>query len=774
DYLFFLYREGADAILVQDLGVARFIREALPQLPLHGSTQMTVHNAAGAQFLADLGFQRVVLARETTYADLLEIRKKTALELEVFVHGALCFCYSGQCLLSSMVGGRSGNRGCCAQPCRLPYRLVDERGKEVDSACPGEYLLSPKDLMLIRELPALIDAGVASLKIEGRMKRPEYVATVVRIYREALDRASDDPSGFEVAEEEVRELAQIFNRGFTTGYFYGNPREELIGYTKPNNRGLPLGRVLRVTPGKRVVFETRLPLRVGDGIEFWTKNGREGMTVRSLEVDGKRVSQAEPGMFVEVAVPFPVGRGDRIFKTHDEKLIQAAQESIRRGIWRRVPLRVRARGKKGEPFVLEAWDPDGLYAIRRGTFLGEAAVKHPLTPEKVRDQVNRLGNTYFELVEFECDLDPDVMFPLSEINAVRRSLTDALESARVSRFKRVLPEEESFLWREVRRQAQALKRRDEKPSLAVAVADFPALEAALGAGADVIYFGGSSYRRRVPWNRQLLEEGVKACRKKGRKAFIILPRIWHERDRADVEEVLAAAQELQADGVLVGDLGGLYLALQTGLSVVTDFSIPVFNDQAAAMLLDKGATRFTLSPELNREQLHNLAFRNTGLLELIVHGTLPLMISEHCVPGAVAAFSSKISGKCLQPCRKHAFFLKDRLGYLFPLVQDEKCRMTLYNARELCLIEFLDEILERGYNNLRLELRYSEAEGVKRIISFYKLGCDMWLAGDWDKETGKRFWEELAKISPQGLTRGHYLRGVLQIEESRGEEMEVG
>lgn len=775
DYLFFLYREGADAVLVQDLGVAGFIRSVLPELPMHGSTQMTVHNAPGVQFLADFGFQRVVLARETTYADLQAIKQKTSLELEVFVHGALCFCYSGQCLFSSLVGGRSGNRGCCAQPCRLPYRLVDAHGKELDSACPGEHLLSPKDLMLIRELPALIDAGVTSLKIEGRMKRPEYVATVVRIYRTVLDRAYRDPAGFKVTDEEIRDLAQIFNRGFTTGYFYGNPRRRLIGYTKPNNRGLPLGRVIRVTPERRVVFETHLPLRVGDGIEFWTGSGREGMMVHSLQVSGRQVSEAEPGMRVEITAPFPVRAGDRIFKTHDERLIHAAQESLRGAGRRRVPLKIRAIGKKGRPFVLKAWDPDGLHVVSKGNFLGESALKHPLAPEKVREQVNRLGNTPFELEEFDCELDQDVMFPLSEINAVRRNLTAALEDARVRRFKRSVPkgslEREDSFWKSIRNQAQSNKQLGARPSLAVAVGDFPALQAALEAGAEILYFGSPSYRGRKPWNWNLVEQGVEMCREQKTEAFLIIPRIWQERDRSSVEEILAKACALHADGVLVGDLGGLYLAMQSGLRIITDFSVPVFNDPAVMTLLDRGVRRVTLSPELNREQLHNLAFRGTGFLELLVHGTLPLMISEHCVTGAVAAFSHPEGDDvCPHLCQKASCFLKDRRGYLFPLVQDEKCRMTLYNARELCLIEFLDEILAAGYSNFRLELRYFEAALVKRITAIYRRACDLWAAGRWDKKAGKKAWEELSEISLQGLTRGHYLRGVLQEEESRVRE----
>lgn len=762
NYLFFLYKEGVDALIIQDVGVAGLIRELLPDLRLHASTQMTVHNLAGTKFLAEAGFQRVILARETSYSDLQEIRKDSPLELEVFVHGALCICYSGQCLFSSMIGGRSGNRGRCAQPCRLPYQLVDERGRNLSAAVSGEHLLSPKDLMLLRELPDLCRAGVASLKIEGRMKRPEYVATVVRIYRQALDRAWEDPDQYTVSPAEIQELAQVFNRGFTTGYFYGNPGRRLIGYNKPNNRGLYLGRV--VEAGKHsATLNTRLPLRIGDGIEFWTNRGRQGLTVQKLFVHGSEVEEVQTGSEVEIIIPFTVRSGDRVFKTHDERLITEAQESFEGPSRRRIPISVRAVAHLGEPLYLTAQDVDGLQAAAKGEFLGEKAIKHELTPETVRAQIDRLGNTPFELAELECEIDSGVMFPVSEINAVRRSLTAALEKQRLEKYRRQLPtgleEQEQGYWSRLQQQAQRAKRKKDAITLAVAVSDLQSLKGALDGGADLIYFGGYSTRGRELWDEKRLWNGIEKCRRYGAQPYLIIPRIWQERERKAVLQLLEEAR--QFDGVLVGDLGGFYLASKRGLRVVTDFSMPVFNDPAIYTLLKSGVSRITLSPELNRYQLQRLAYRGTGHLELLVHGAIPLMISEHCVTGAVAGET----GSCRKVCQKDICHLKDRLNYLFPVHQNERCRMTVYNSRETCLIEHIAEIISTGYDNLRLELRFSQASAVREITAIYRRTVDAVASGSWNQGEAYKAWEELVDLSPLGLTRGHYLRGVIQVGE---------
>jgi len=781
EFLLFLYREGADAVLVQDLGVVAWARRVLPGLPLHGSTQMTVHNAAGVQFLAGLGLHRVVLARETSYQELLEIRRQSTLDLEVFVHGALCISYSGQCLFSSMVGGRSGNRGNCAGPCRMAYALVDEHGGRLpgggDDPDPGQHLLSTRDLMLLEKLPQLIQAGVVALKIEGRMKRPEYVATVVRIYRNALDRAWRDPEGYQASEEEVRDLAQVFNRGFTAGYFDSRPGRLLMSHTRPNNRGLYLGRVLKVNPGKGVVFKTRLPLRVGDGIEFWMQKGdREGITVHSMMLHppaATQVQEAAPGSEVEIAVPFAVRPEDRVFKTHDELLISEARLSFTGPGRLKVPIWINVRARQGECLKLEAVDAEGIRVAVQGTFPGEIARKHPLTPEVARAQIERLGNTPFTLAGLDCELDGVAMYPLSELNTVRRDLTTALQSARLERFRRPLPDEvdktAAALWSSLRQQAARDSNRPSVPPvLTVAVADYAGLEAAIEGGASAVYFGGRSYRGREAWNLDTLDRSVSLCRAGNVKAYLILPRIWKDDQPGGAVEWLARAVRLQVDGVVAGDLGGLELALQSGLETVTDFSVPVFNDLAIQLLLQRGASRLTLSTELNREQLRGLRFRGAPCLEMVLHGALPLMISEHCPVGAVTGAPSEDGDRCPGVCRRTACFLEDRQSYRFPLQLDEHCRMTLYNARELCLIEHLGDIIQDGYGSLRLDLRSHEAKVVREITRIYSDALKALLTGAWSGSAALQAWEQLDRFSGSGLTRGHYLRGIMEKHEADG------
>jgi putative protease len=769
EYLFFLYQTGTDALLVQDLGVIDWIRHLLPDFPLHASTQMTVHNHAGVDWLAAHGFSRVILARETSLADMHEIHRQSPLELEVFVHGALCFCYSGQCLFSSMVGGRSGNRGACAQPCRLTYQVIDEEGREIGDQSSGEHLISSKDLMLLPDLPALMEAGIASLKIEGRMKRPEYVATAVRIYRAALDRAYADPQHYQGNQEEIQELAQIFNRDFTSGYLYEKPGRALIGYAKPNNRGLALGRVTAARPG-RVVFKTHLPLQKGDGLEFWTsKGGREGLTVHQLEVDDRDVDKAAAGSLVEIPVHFLVREGDRIFKTHDQALIKRAEDSYQRASQRRVPLSVRVQAKVGQPLQMEGWDAGGRHLTVTGSLPGEKAIRHPLTAEVLRDKIDRMGNTPFYLADLEPEIEPGVIFPVSEINNVRRLLTDAFEQSQISGYRRLLPEAvlESVAAYKVslHSEAEQCSGQYQDINLAVSVSDLASLQAALESGATTLYFGGSSVQGREPWTRARITQGVELCRAAKAAPYLIIPRIWPEHEHTFVDAQFDLASEMDVDGVLVGDLGGLKLAGDRDLPVVTDFSLPAFNDLAVRMLLQSGARRVTLSPEMNREQLDALAFRRSAVWEMLVHGAIPLMISEHCVVGA----TTEKDGRCSGACRQCSPYLKDRRGYLFPLQSDQFCRMTMYNARVLCLVEQLGEILGSGGAAIRLELRAALPGQVSRITAVYRKACTIYKTGGWDHRAGHTAWDELLAVTPQGMTRGHYLRGVLNVDNAESD-----
>jgi putative protease len=307
------------------------------------------------------------------------------------------------------------------------------------------------------------------------------------------------------------------------------------------------------------------------------------------------------------------------------------------------------------------------------------------------------------------------------------------------------------------------------------VADYASLEAAIDGGASAVYFGGLSYRGREAWNRGAVERAADLCRTNNVQAYLLLPRIWKDDQHPGAAEWLDAAVKLPAAGVVAGDLGGLKLAIQSGLEMITDISIPVFNDLAIQLLLRQGATRLTLSPELNREQLRNLRFRGVPCLEMVVHGTLPLMVSEYCPVGAVTGAQSAGSGdrepsgreggdRCPGTCRRMPCFLEDRQGYRFPLQLDEHCRMTLYNARELCLIEHLGDIIQDGYGSLRLDLRSHEAKAVGEITRIYAQAMKSLLAGAWNGSAAKQAWEQLDRLSVTGLTRGHYLRGVLNQE----------
>ncbi|MCO5384213.1 MAG: U32 family peptidase [Methanosarcina barkeri] len=318
---------GADAVIVQDLGLISLAGKYLPDLPLHASTQMTLHNSEGVNFVKKLGINRVVLSRESSLEEIKRIKEKTGTEIEVFIHGALCISYSGQCLLSSLIGGRSGNRGYCAQPCRKKYRLYCE-GKQIQTS--GSYLLSPKDLNTTPGLGALIEAGIESLKIEGRMKRPEYVAGVVRIYSHLIDRYIENPAGYFVSEEEQETLTQLFNRGFTQGYFFENPRWELISRENPHNRGIPAGKVVGYDRlSSRIRVKLSRPLRLGDGIMVENAETRpedKGKIISSMYTGKGPVYSAGKGDIIEIPFDSRAQSGSTVYRTHDKKLMDSLKK----------------------------------------------------------------------------------------------------------------------------------------------------------------------------------------------------------------------------------------------------------------------------------------------------------------------------------------------------------------------------------------------------------------------------------------------------------------
>jgi len=761
-FLHFLQKTGADAAIVQDLGLLRLARRVIPELPLHASTQMTAHSLPAVRFLKEAGAERVVLARELSLAAISNIVQRGGAAIEVFVHGALCICYSGQCLMSSLIGGRSGNRGRCAQPCRLNYALVDEQGRALaDPADTGDYLLSPRDLNMSARLPDLIRAGIASLKIEGRMKRPEYVATVIRVYRDLIDRAMREE--FAVTPGEARDLAQIFNRDFTTGYFYGRPGRDLMSCKRPNNRGVRLGRVKGLDwAGKLVRIALEEPLRVGDGIEVWvTEGGRSGTEVNRMTMDGRAVDRAPAGVEVLLEIPGKARPGDRVFKTHDAALIERARATYTSSrATRKIPVHFVVRAAPGQKMEIEARDPGGLAASAKTRVVGQVAEKRPLTGEFLRDQLDRLGNTPYGLAGLACEIEGAVMVPVSEINEARRVVLEKLTEKRRQAARRgeAVPDElfRERMGRGENGRGTAEERRSNRPALAVAVADPASVRAAVRAGADIVYFGGEHFRSKEAFSADDIRTAAEACAGRGVQMVLSSPRIQQDDELDSFCRFLAETGDWPLAGLQVGNLGLLHRAGEiSALPVTADFSLNVFNHEAAAFLAATGVARVTLSPELTLEQVRSLAPSLPVPAEALAHGAVELMVSEYC---AVGGLLGDAPGRCAAPCRGRRCALKDRKGVVFPVEVDRHCRMHIFNSVDLCMLHEVDSLAGAGLSVLRIEARREGPEYAEAVVRAYRAALDQ-LHGR--NRNSLPACDALARLSPAGFTRGHYFRGVL-------------
>ena len=434
------WEAGADAVIVQDLGLMSLLAEHLPEVRVHASTQVNAHSSAMLDVLAGLGCARVTLAREAPLSDIERFcARPGGPEIETFVHGSLCYCYSGQCLMSSMIGGRSANRGLCAQPCRLPYRLEGAGGDVAD--VPGDYLLSPRDLAGIDHLPALVRAGVASLKIEGRMKAPEYVALVTGVYRAALDRAIEDPEAFEVREGEREVLAEAFSRGFTDGYLTGRVGSDMMSYRRPNNRGVLVGRVVSAE-GRRATIALERSLSAEDRIEFWTRAGRFAQRVGMLEIEGHDLARGQAGARATVMAEKAARTGDRVFRVADADLLAAARRSWTDRDALAAPVALTVRMTIGRPLRVEA-SADGRVGVAEGDPV-QAARTRPVSAEDVFEHTaGRLGGSGYVAGDFEMELDAAAGVGFSALHALRRQALERLDEARLAPWsERRLPRPE--------------------------------------------------------------------------------------------------------------------------------------------------------------------------------------------------------------------------------------------------------------------------------------------------------------------------------------------
>ena len=751
EYLGYLYEVGADAAILQDIGVARIARRIVPRLPLHASTQMTVYDLPAVNSLTDYGFSRVILARELSLGEIASICRQAHCEIETFIHGALCICYSGQCLMSGMIGGRSGNRGRCAQPCRLPYQLLDNSGRNALAGQGiGEYLLSPKDFQTIEVIPEFIKAGVASLKIEGRMKRPEYVAVVVDAYRRALDRAQADLENYETPAEDLRDLEQIFNRGFTPAHLFGKNGREMMSDRRPNNRGVLIGRVTNYLPRERsAVLKLDGTLSVGDIVEAWVKvGGRVNIEVSSLQADGIDVESAGPHQEVCLHCSAPVRPGDRVFKSFDARLTEKARSWFAKPYARRrIPVTMRAIASVGEPLTIEVTDRDGHKGVAQTNGMGQVARNRPLTNEGLENQCARLGNTPFRIESFSSVLTGEVMLPVSEINDARRRAVEALETARLEKFQRPC-----LSIRDVENPEPNLQPTKSKPALSVNVDTQEQASAALSAGADCLMISGERFHGGL-FGRNDFAVIQAMAQKKNCRLIFSLPRIIREARFSEVNTRLAWFAELKPDEVGVGNLSSLSLVRKyPHLQIHADFPLNFYNSEALSFVREQGACSATLSPELTMQQVQKLGPKGILPLECIVHGRLTLMMSEFCAVGGY--LSDEGNKSCSGFCRQGSYCLQDRKGEIFPIVTDDACRMSILNAKELSMLPYVPKLAQiQGVARLRIEACHMAVEEVSRITGLYRRAIDAGAAG--------LSVAEVEKEEHKDITRGHYFRGVL-------------
>lgn len=740
------YRMGADAFIVQDIGLAAELARTLPQARLHISTQMNTHNVAGIQAAARLGAHRVTLARELSLAEIAHLAtaaSELGLEVESFAHGALCVCYSGQCFMSSMIGGRSANRGLCAQACRLPYRLHNAAQRS-DLPSPGDHLLSPQDLCAIDLLPDLVDAGVGSLKIEGRMKSADYVYAVTAAYRAVLDRAVGGcrkdglaaPSGqpdsdLPAAEDERRALEEVFSRGFSTAYLTNERGNDMMSYGRPNNRGVFIGRVASVRDGVAALAVDE-EVHEGDVLEFWTNKGHFAHTLAAISRERTGLICTSPER--------PVGKGDRVFRVRN-----AAAAFVDDPLMPRIPVAGSITLRVGQPLHMEfrVTDESRCASAAVGAAEGspvESARTKAVTLDDVRSHVDRLGQTPFVLSSLEVILDDNVGIGFSQIHRIRAEALEDLRKRLLMPFRdRVLPR--------VRGRERIAPVRKQGCDI-VAWASNPACARAAKRGrADAVYVPALNYKR-----GQAVVVGVRsdAAEQAGypKQCVTALPTVDHDLVLGTREEQRGFDPWRYASSgkpVLVDNLGDLVRAADEGVFPEVGPHVPITNQLSLKTAADLGAQRVWLSPELTLGQIADLAQDAPVALGLAVMGAQELMICEHCLLMS--------QGPCDERCdvcrrRSSPHYLSDRKGYKFPVVTDVLGRGHLYNAVPLDIVSAMPDLIAAGVSAFMVDTTLMSAEEACRAVGRAVRARDLAL----------RDGNAVAKVPD--TTTGHLFRGV--------------
>jgi len=714
-----VYSYGADALIIQDIGMFNIIKNNFRDIKLHASTQMTIHNIQGVKFLYKMGFDRIVLSRELSMEEIKDIinyinKNSMNIEIETFVHGALCVCYSGRCLMSSIIGGRSGNRGRCAQPCRKKYKLIKD-GKVLKES----YLLSTKDISTIQIIDKLIESGITTFKIEGRMKSPEYVAQVTKTYRKYIEQFKNNK--FKIEEEDIYNLTQIFNRGgsFSQGYFTNWSGIDMIS-SFPKSSGVCIGKVESYNKKEmKCTIIVNDFLTPGDGIEIWTQKEPHCGTNISIK--------ATPKDKITISILGNIKKGDLVFKSYSKNLNDSIKKSFSKQT-RQQKVEVYLTAKIDKPLNIKLKSENGVTFEYNGEVV-QCSKNQPVTKERLLNQLSKTGGTPFFFDFKKCEIDNNIYIPISVINSFRRDITEKFQQKIIQSYRR-----NGFNLNYNIQKNELTKKRE----ITVSVSNKEQFDVAVKYNIGRIYINIDEFICNANYY-------IEKCHKNNIELFISLLRILRKTTKNNYDDILNNIEKYNIDGYLLKN----YQEINTNKKIAADYTFNVFNNLSKNVLLNYFDT-VALSNELNIKELNNLAGDNT---EVNIYGYITVMTTHQCPVGLHAAGKRK-GMFCKLKGNKEVYYIRDKMNVDFPIITDCKnCTAAILNSNPIFLLNKFEEILKLKSNFFRLDFTIETAKETDEIIYSY---LEMF-----ELNTSLKTKRLIDKMIKKGFTSGHFFRGVL-------------
>lgn len=810
EYIFWLYKNGVDAVIIQDLGLASMCRELIPEMNIHASTQMTIHNSNGVKWAAKFGFKRIVLSRELKISEVEEIKRVAAdagVEIEIFGHGALCYSYSGQCLLSSFIGGRSGNRGVCAQPCRRAYKIItgkqDEFGRPLKTHSLNineKYLLSTRDLCVYDQLERITDSKVDSLKIEGRMRSAEYVAVVVKIYRAALDSLKSGKRN--QTSEAISKLKLAFNRGFSGGYLFSSGNKLVMGRDAPGNRGLYMGYVKSYDHKSNhttIKLKNSYKIEKGDGVLFIGSN-LQGTRNYSLENNfrndpRRQLNPDNWGMAIEKSPKYkgdslilyvqkPLYKGSKMYLTRSLSLNHEAAAIVKNIQKPSIPIEIKIELGSDMKFNIEGkftgFDGSKRFLKMKSDFKMEKAINKPLNNEKILNQMKKTGETPFKIIEIDINYSGNLFTPISNLNSLRREFLKLAESELINTYK---PSKEKVhkvqgRFKEFEKRfthpESSFKSKTKLPVLGGYVDSIASLKGALEGGVKRAYYEpeieingparcdsknrdlSSDEKRLISYQ---LNNALKLCHEFNAKLIWKWPQITHENLIKNYEDILGTCEGI--DEIMVDGLGaGEFIKSVSELKISCSAGFNVWNIETVKNISNTYET-ITPSSELSRDDLKILVAKSRlrgvdNPFEIVVQGNLDTLISRDCLLKMVKKMDIAGDGEF--------WGIEDETKHIFPIKIDIYGNTHVLNAVEICLLDHVDGLIEIGINGLVLDMRNKGYEYSKEMSSIYNEYLNQIEIGKNTKLIVNKLKTRIKNVSTGGITTGNYLKGVKDVQ----------